>query len=530
MLLLLSSLLLPLLKFRASSISSSDSPSNRHLAVLVFFMLAAVRSSTTRTTIAAAFKPTGIPSTRSFASAKTTTHRLFQEQMQQKQQQQRSMSLSSTSSSSLPSSSSSSINGVVIHWFRLGDLRLHDNPALQRSIQLCTVKGTTTQTATKTTKNGGGGNGNNALIPVFCFDPTIFGDAARSTSTTFLKCCPRRAQFIIDSVLDLRQSLQARGSNLVIAPPNSKPEDFMKVLLDEIQQQQLAKATNAPDGGDSESNSNSEKGGTKFKTKVIYQDEVCSEERDAAYRVNKVFNNNKESIWGSTLYNLSDLPYFNDDGKKTSKSSAAMLLADMPDTFTPFRNKVEKNCKIDPPIPTPNTMPSIPTALVATSAVLQKQLSYVPKLADLGYTTEQIHMASQDAVDIRGVMGEQRFRGGETAALQRIHEYIWEKDLLQTYFDTRNGMIGKDYSTKISPWLAHGNISPKYIAYGKYGLFLTIEYASECVWGKLWLSLFSMQPPQRFRGFVVKGSNTDSSFLSNLFVTLKNVGSTKNKE
>jgi len=64
-------------------------------------------------------------------------------------------------------------------------------------------------------------------------------------------------------------------------------------------------------------------------------------------------------------------------------------------------------------------------------------------------------------VDPRGVM---EFNGGETAALDRVKDYIWEKDLLKVYFDTRNGMIGANYSTKFAPWLAHGCVSPRYIA------------------------------------------------------------------
>jgi len=56
------------------------------------------------------------------------------------------------------------------------------------------------------------------------------------------------------------------------------------------------------------------------------------------------------------------------------------------------------------------------------------------------------------------------FKGGENFALSRVKDYIWNKDLLRVYFDTRNGMIGSDYSTKFAPWLALGNISPRYIA------------------------------------------------------------------
>ena len=55
------------------------------------------------------------------------------------------------------------------------------------------------------------------------------------------------------------------------------------------------------------------------------------------------------------------------------------------------------------------------------------------------------------------------FRGGETAALARVKHYLWDKDCLRVYFETRNGMIGADYSSKFSAWLAHGCLSPRYV-------------------------------------------------------------------
>lgn len=55
------------------------------------------------------------------------------------------------------------------------------------------------------------------------------------------------------------------------------------------------------------------------------------------------------------------------------------------------------------------------------------------------------------------------FKGGETVALKRLHYYLWDSDLVADYFNTRNGMLGGDYSTKFSPWLAHGCLSPRQI-------------------------------------------------------------------
>ena len=47
--------------------------------------------------------------------------------------------------------------------------------------------------------------------------------------------------------------------------------------------------------------------------------------------------------------------------------------------------------------------------------------------------------------------------------MERVKEYIWEKNLLKDYATTRNGMLGGDYSSKFSPWLALGCLSARYI-------------------------------------------------------------------
>mmetsp|Transcript_86664 Transcript_86664/g.260171 ORF Transcript_86664/g.260171 Transcript_86664/m.260171 type:complete len:329 (+) Transcript_86664:30-1016(+) len=66
------------------------------------------------------------------------------------------------------------------------------------------------------------------------------------------------------------------------------------------------------------------------------------------------------------------------------------------------------------------------------------------------------------AADPRGVMP---FPGGEGAALARVKHYLWDSDSLGSYFETRNGMLGADYSSKFAPWLAHGCLSPRHVAY-----------------------------------------------------------------
>ena len=62
--------------------------------------------------------------------------------------------------------------------------------------------------------------------------------------------------------------------------------------------------------------------------------------------------------------------------------------------------------------------------------------------------------AAQRAID---------WSGGETPALARLKHYLWDTGAISEYFNTRNGMLGPDYSTKFSPWLALGCLSPRTI-------------------------------------------------------------------
>ena len=296
---------------------------------------------------------------------------------------------------------------LVFHWFRLGDQRLHDNPALHTSIQQA-------------------GNGN--ILPVFCFDPRIFGNEARSRRGE-LKCGPKRAQFVLESVADLRSNLEKKGSGLLVA--HAKPEDFIGQLFEEIGEPATANG------------------------KIVYQEEVCSEEQDVARAVLKSIQERcknarpktalSEAVWGSTLYDIEDLPYAKD-------------LTDMPDTFTPFRNKVEKKCEVRSPFAAPSHL-KLPFATGSKEyEAIAPHLSYMPTLKELGYNQEQIEESTKKSI------GNLEFQGGETAALARVEDYIFTQDRLKVYFDTRNGMLGDDYSSKFAPWLAHGNVSPRFIA------------------------------------------------------------------
>jgi deoxyribodipyrimidine photo-lyase len=309
-------------------------------------------------------------------------------------------------------------------------LRLHDNPALCKSVEL-------------SAKSSGSG-----ILPVFIFDTTrIFGSniptSIHGPEYNSIKCGPKRAQFVLESVADLRRNLETHGSGLLVAV--GRPEN----VLADIARRFIETETTSSSGSSSEKMLN---------INIICQEEVCSEElavdkairREMASTLKGGGKGNKfqfVTVWGGTMYNPNDLPF---EGN----------VAGIPDTFTPFRTKVEKYCKIGSPlaVPVDTGLQLVNDVKAITNA---GAFEYMPTLAELGYTIEDIEKAT--TIDERTAMPSM-YRGGETYALARVQDYIWDKDLIKVYFDTRNGMIGSDYSTKFSPWLAHGNVSPRYIA------------------------------------------------------------------
>jgi deoxyribodipyrimidine photo-lyase len=54
------------------------------------------------------------------------------------------------------------------------------------------------------------------------------------------------------------------------------------------------------------------------------------------------------------------------------------------------------------------------------------------------------------------------FLGGEDAALAHLAQYL-ARGLPHSYKATRNGLSGVDYSSKLSPWLACGALSPRQV-------------------------------------------------------------------
>lgn len=143
----------------------------------------------------------------------------------------------------------------------------------------------------------------------------------------------------------------------------------------------------------------------------------------------------------------------------------------MPEVFTRFRGKVEKYSKVRDIFSSPEKVNS--PSLEDTP---------VPSLTQMGY--EPIEE------DNRAVMP---FKGGALEAWKRVEHYFWNTEKLSVYKETRNGMIGADYSSKFSPWLAHGCISARAIYHEVEKYEEEVEKNKSTYWLKfelLWRDFF----------------------------------------
>lgn len=118
-------------------------------------------------------------------------------------------------------------------------------------------------------------------------------------------------------------------------------------------------------------------------------------------------------------------------------------LQELPEVFTVFRKKVEKYNIPEKPLAAPER--PLSNALIIDSTSL-------PALSDLGYSNSTIDSRSAHP-----------FKGGEDAGWERLDHYFWQTEALAKYKQTRNGLIGLDFSSKLSAYLALGCLSPRSI-------------------------------------------------------------------
>lgn len=205
---------------------------------------------------------------------------------------------------------------TAIVWFR-NDLRLRDNPVLSKAIE-----------------------NHDYVIPVYIFDEYYFG----TTPFGFQKTGAFRAQFLLESVLDLKANIEQKGGKILVEKGNTA-DILSRLAID-------------------------------FKADTIYaQKEVCKEETDIEKAVEECVKCKVDFSWTSTLFHPNDIPY---------------TLEQIPDIFTNFRKKCEKYGSIKPEVAEPISI-KCHEHLPNTS---------LPNLQDLGL--EPINIDKRKAIHFKG--------------------------------------------------------------------------------------------------------------------------------
>ena len=126
-----------------------------------------------------------------------------------------------------------------------------------------------------------------------------------------------------------------------------------------------------------------------------------------------------------------------------SPNDVKTLYDNIPRGFSNFRKKCEKYLSVDDILPIPK--PLNPGNKISTEYP-------IPSLSDIGFNLFEVHKSSVF-----------KFKGGEINGKKRIDDYFFNTRNVSNYKSTRNGLVGENYSSKFSPWLANGSVSVKYI-------------------------------------------------------------------
>ncbi|KAJ3334165.1 hypothetical protein HDU76_008627 [Blyttiomyces sp. JEL0837] len=303
------------------------------------------------------------------------------------------------------------------------DLRLHDNIALTAANNSsCTH-----------------------LLPIYCFDPRQM-DLSRLPGSSFAppktwyfkfdKCGKHRARFILEGVIGLKNILRS-VHNTDLSIHFGHPESVVRDVITKLAQHNYSVE------------------GVYMQKEVTYEENLV--ERNISKVLKSIKNQNVNTstiglklLWGLTMVHLQDIPF---------NSST------LPDVFTEFRKAVERLGEeaVRPIVMIPEgKMKPFPTLAEPLQPSSWGTFNQNPdKLFSLLVQDYDRDMKlGNQGRDPRSAFP---FDGSERSAVRRVDDYLYRTRGIDTYKATRNGLKGTEYSSKFSPWLATGAISPRYI-------------------------------------------------------------------
>ncbi|KAI0007022.1 putative cryptochrome [Xylariaceae sp. FL0662B] len=252
---------------------------------------------------------------------------------------------------------------------------------------------------------------------------------ARSLVGGYWRCGPHRARFIAESIWNLKDNLQKLGNRLTIRI--GRFNQVIKRIADGMRQKDLNVGAVWVIGEEGVEEGRDEK--------TIL--ETCS-------RLKIDFK-----LWV-------DEKYFVDD--RDLKIETAQ---DLPDVFTTYRKMMEPlREKPRATLPTPSKG-ALPKPIEESDIPSQEEPFEIPSSCE-DFTEAFVRPLKEDLVKTplfpEGAKSAHPFKGGEDHARNRL-DYLIKSGCASTYKDSRNGLLGSDFSTKLSAFLAQGCITARQI-------------------------------------------------------------------
>lgn len=238
------------------------------------------------------------------------------------------------------------------------------------------------------------------LLPVYVHDSQLL----TPTQWGFARTGPHRTTWLNMALSDLSAQLEGLGSKLVQV--EGTPSELLATIS-----RRLGNA-------------------------CIVCEEIAAPEEALQISRLKLSGVSVQTVWQSTLMSPDTLPF---------------AAESVPDQFTTFRQALERaNVLPCPALASPHQIPPPPSAAALAQCLL-----------DLPGPISCVETLSH-SVDPRSAFpwSQTAFHGGERTALAHLEQYC-QRGLPHHYKTTRNQLIGVDYSTKWSPWLATGALSAR---------------------------------------------------------------------
>ena len=141
-----------------------------------------------------------------------------------------------------------------------------------------------------------------------------------------------------------------------------------------------------------------------------------------------------------------------DETTMIAASDLPFSLGELPDVFSSFRRTVEKACRVRVPLAVP--------IIAGLSEALRTDARERAETVCADPVFEAARAAAHETDPRAGYT----CHAGRAHGLGRIRRWFWETDCIAQYKETRDGLVGADFASRLSPWLALGTLSPREVA------------------------------------------------------------------